>query len=328
MLIDRRKLSLHLPWIIGTLLLSLGAVVWYWIAYRAALSPRLPGGSSPVGLGLGIAAGLIFLFEFLYWPRRFKRVRAWRIGRTETWLRAHIWLGLLTLPLVLLHSGFQLGGSFTSLFMLIYLLVFGSGVLGLLLQQILPKLLLEDVPNETIYSQIENVLAQSVADAERRLAQLRGGKPLAEEAAHSVHSPSAPDRRVGSQRQVGTMRAKTRHFGDALQEVTQIEALEEGWKTEIRPFLSSLRHHSPRLQTPARANEYFQELRRRVEMPAHALVEFLKEACERRQQLARQQWLHFWLHIWLAVHLPLSISLLMLLVAHVITALKYSVSLF
>ena len=52
------------------------AVLWYMVA--AAGASRLPGGSSPVGFTLGVAAGLIILFEMLLWPR--KKFRHGRIG--------------------------------------------------------------------------------------------------------------------------------------------------------------------------------------------------------------------------------------------------------
>ena len=79
---------------------------------------RWPGGSSPVGLLLGVLGSLIMLFEFLLWPR--KKVRAWRIGAARAWMRAHIWLGFLTVPLIVLHSGFSLGGQLSSLLMILF----------------------------------------------------------------------------------------------------------------------------------------------------------------------------------------------------------------
>ncbi|MFX7663247.1 hypothetical protein ABTJ72_18785, partial [Acinetobacter baumannii] len=67
-----------------------------------------PSGSTAIGFGWGVVAAGIILFEMLLWPR--KLLRSWRIGRVQTWMRAHIWLGLLVLPLALCHSGFRLGG--------------------------------------------------------------------------------------------------------------------------------------------------------------------------------------------------------------------------
>ena len=95
MLIDRHSWSQHEPWAVGAALISLAASGWYF--WSASGSAAWPGGSSLPGFTFGIAGGLIILFEILLWWR--KKVRTWRIGRTQTWLRAHIWLGLLSVPL-------------------------------------------------------------------------------------------------------------------------------------------------------------------------------------------------------------------------------------
>ena len=65
-----------------------------------------PGGGSPPGFAYGVLGGGIILFEMLLWPRK-SLWRGWRLGRTKLWMTAHIWLGLLTLPLLLLHGGFH-----------------------------------------------------------------------------------------------------------------------------------------------------------------------------------------------------------------------------
>jgi Fe-S-cluster-containing dehydrogenase component len=38
-----------------------------------------------------------------------KRVRTWRIGSAQAWMRVHIWLGLIAVPCIWFHSGFALG---------------------------------------------------------------------------------------------------------------------------------------------------------------------------------------------------------------------------
>ena len=95
-------------------------------------------------------------FEFLLWPR--KRYRRWRVGRTQTWMKAHIWLGLLSLPVLVFHSGFRWGGLLSAILMLLFLIVIVSGVVGLALQNYLPKKMLVDIPAETIHSQIPRII--------------------------------------------------------------------------------------------------------------------------------------------------------------------------
>src|SRR5262249_50582553 len=134
--------------------------------------PGWPGGSSLPGFILGTIGGLIILFEFLLWFR--KKVRVWRIGRAQVWMRAHIWLGLLCVPLLLYHSGFRLGGVLSTPLMILLLVVIASGVWGLALQQLLPRRMLDELPAETIYSQIE-ALAEQVAAEGRQLVRATCG---------------------------------------------------------------------------------------------------------------------------------------------------------
>src|SRR5262245_53734767 len=95
------------------------------------------GGSGPTGAttpGLiwgGLALG-IFIFCCLLNIR--KKVRIWRLGKAQTWLRAHIWLGLLTVPLIFCHSGMKFGNSLTIVIMILYLIVMVSGIFGLIMQ--------------------------------------------------------------------------------------------------------------------------------------------------------------------------------------------------
>ncbi len=36
-----------------------------------------------------------------------KKVPLWRIGRAKVWMRGHLWLGVLSLPMILYHVGFH-----------------------------------------------------------------------------------------------------------------------------------------------------------------------------------------------------------------------------
>ena len=97
-----------------------------------------------------------------------KRCRpGFAIGHVQRWLRAHIWLTLLTIPLILLHSGFRLGGPMTTLLMALYGIVMVSGIYGLYLQHKLPTMIKERLPAEIVYEQIPNIREQLRASAER-----------------------------------------------------------------------------------------------------------------------------------------------------------------
>jgi len=89
---------------------------------RAVNGPRA--GSWP-GLVYGAAGLTLMLYAGVLGLRR--RVPTWRVGRATTWLKGHLWLGLLSYALILLHSGFQLGGPLTLVLMILFTLVVASG---------------------------------------------------------------------------------------------------------------------------------------------------------------------------------------------------------
>lgn len=321
-LLDRRTIRAHGPWLLLAAGILIGAAVWFTAEFAVSDPRRVPGGSSRVGFCLGLAAGAIFIFEFLYWPRRFSQVRTWRIGRAETWLRAHIWLGFVTLPLVLLHSGFTLGGPFTTLFFVLFLIVYFSGVFGLVMQQIIPRLLLDEMPEETIHSQIHAVMRQHLHDAERLVARVTGDVGVV--SGEDFDAEGEEIVRIGSARRVGTLRERMRYHADQAEQVPHTEALCDALERDIRPFLQAEPARHTLLGTPGKASVYFAELRRRLPNAAHSAVDRLETICARHRQLRRQRHLYFWLHAWLAVHLPFSVALMIFLILHVVTALQYS----
>ncbi len=85
----------------------------------------------------------------------------------QVWLRAHIWLTILTIPLVALHGGLRFGGPMTSLLLWLYLIVMASGFFGLALQHWLPRLMKDRLPGETVYEQIPHIRGQLLAAAEK-----------------------------------------------------------------------------------------------------------------------------------------------------------------
>src|SRR5437773_10531849 len=113
----------HRRWMAGSALLGAVATAGY-VPYRREAVDGLTGSTGP-GLAFGVAAAGLILFETALNLR--KRVPTWRIGGAEIWLRGHIWLGLLTVPLVLLHSGSRLHGTSAALLTVLLLVVAASG---------------------------------------------------------------------------------------------------------------------------------------------------------------------------------------------------------
>ena len=96
---------------------------------------RLQGGT-PLGLAFGIVGFAFMIFAGLLGAR--KKVPVWRVGRAQTWMRGHLWLGVLALPMILFHAGFRFGGPLTTVLMVLLIIVVASGVFGAALQHYLP----------------------------------------------------------------------------------------------------------------------------------------------------------------------------------------------
>jgi hypothetical protein len=170
--------SKHVPWIIFVLLATIAACVLYVANFHPAWLPEwipLPAsviqkttehhtvGGTPLGLWFGTISLAIFLFAVLLSLR--KKIPLWRVGTVQRWLRAHIWLTILTIPLVLLHSGFRFGGGMTTFLLVLYAIVMVSGFYGLFLQHLMPRLMKARLPAETVFEQIPHIRAQLAAAA-------------------------------------------------------------------------------------------------------------------------------------------------------------------
>src|SRR5262245_33446546 len=150
-------------WLVWTTGLLLVAGLTY-LPY-ALWSTNRPSGSSVPGLLYGIAGYALMVFAALLGLR--KRFPIWRIGRAQTWMRGHLWLGVLAFPLILLHGGFHFGGPLTQMLMWMFIFVFASGLLGAALQHFVPRVHTKQLPMETIYEQIDRVRGQLVEEAQR-----------------------------------------------------------------------------------------------------------------------------------------------------------------
>jgi hypothetical protein len=303
-------------------ILAVTVVALLGYAAEACSTGSLPGGSSLSGGLSGLLAGLLIIYLFLYGCRKVWGFR-WIFRRRSTahQLARHIWLGLLTFPLVFLHSGCLLrwGGLLTTALLGVYLGVFASGLWGLWVQQRFPKRLLRDLPDETIRVQIPALLERLHQEALLLLRAVCGPSPhgtvdaLADETARQAVRDARRQRGAGLLRPLHAVRA-TEEEGRLL------------WgyfHREIDPYLLGGEAAASRLRLPAQAEKDFDDLRSRVNPDLAPFVDALQEVCARRRQLDDQVRLHDRLHGWIGFHLVLSAALLVLLVWHGVTALLY-----
>jgi hypothetical protein len=312
MLLDRTQR----PWILACLAVLAVATAAY-VPYHLSALPGPSGGSWP-GLMYGGAGLALMLYAAVLGARR--TVPTWRLGRATTWMSGHVWLGLLSLPLILFHSGFQLGGPLTLVLMILFVVVVGSGVFGVAVQQFLPRLMLEEVPLETVYEQIDAVVAQLRAEADEMVGRLCGPLPVAAAAAPAGRRAEEVAARPGRGRPPSRPEPAT---ATVTLSAEQAAALRDLYLREIRPFLDRTPPRDAALAAPARATALFQHLRTALPPSAHPALGELEEICDERRQLARQKRLHHWLHGWLLVHVPLSMALILLALVHAVMALRY-----
>jgi hypothetical protein len=157
-------------WAVGSLLFLAVSTVAY-VVY-AISAPAGPKGGSVAGLTFGVIGFAFMIFAALLGAR--KRVPTWRVGRAQAWMRGHLWLGLLALPLIFFHGGFHFGGTLTQVLMWMLILTVGSGVFGAVLQNYLPRVMTVDVPLETIYDEIAHVRVQLLEEADRAVESVCG----------------------------------------------------------------------------------------------------------------------------------------------------------
>jgi hypothetical protein len=277
-LIDSR----HRKWFLATLAVAAAALGFYLWRYQA--TPGGLTGGTTVGLWYGIiGSGLMVYAAMLSLLRRVPSW--WWVGSRKVWLRGHVWLGLLSGLFILCHSGFRWGGPLAVALWVLLLATLTTGVLGLVLQQFLPRMITTRVPREAPYEQIPHLCAVLRQRAEAAVEQVAGDDKL--------HAEAKPH-------------------------------LRSFYEEEIRPFLAPRYLSSSPLAHPLRAEAIFGRERSApgladLKGPLTALEGF----CEERRQLGEQERLHRLLHGWLLAHVPLSVALLILGLAHAIMSLYY-----
>ncbi len=243
-----------------------------------------------------------------------KKFPIWRIGRAQTWMRGHLWLGFLAFPLILLHGGFHFGGLLTRVLMWMFVLVFASGLLGAALQHFMPRLHTAQLPMETIYEQIDRVRGQLVEEAQQ----------IVEECCASLEGDvaSATELQRAAAASAGASWDVTVASGMQVDEQASVE-LRRVLSTEIRPYLAKTGRQGIRLEDAPVAAALFRQLRVLLPSTLHSNIDDLENICEEKRQLDKQSRLHQILHGWLLVHVPFSYALLLLGAWHAVVALRF-----
>ena len=292
----------HLPWSAAAAGIAILAALAYAVNlsvlrlppglnFPSVLGPvppaRVPYGGTPLGLIFGLVAFGIFLFAAALGVRKKKRL--WPLGSVQTWLKAHLWLTVLTVPLIALHSGFRVGGPHTAWLLALYSVVMASGVVGIILQHFLPSLMRESLPREVVFEQIPYLRAALLEAATHMRAEVAEAEKL------GVDGDVSP----------GILR----------------RFLDES----CLPFLALRSPKGQHLASPQGAAEMFKSLRVNVHPVWRERVSKMEGWCESRRLMDLQTKFQHWLHGWLLIHVPGSIALILVTAWHAWIGLRYLV---
>ncbi len=299
----------------------------------ALTAARGPTGGSAVGLAFGIVGFAFMIFAAALGVR--KRVPTWRLGRAQAWMRGHLWLGFLALPLILFHGGFHFGGTLTRILMWLLIITVASGVFGAALQHYLPRMMTKDVPLETIYDEIGHVRRLLREEADHVMESLCGPMGFtykSEEAGQRAGGFTAMRALTSTTVALRTSAAVSAgaSVATAVAAAPEIILLSEEQSAplcrfylgDLRPYLEHPKRRMA-LSDSGRASSFFASVRTLMPSSAHATIDDLEDICEEARQLSLQERMHRWLHGWLLVHIPLSFALILLGVVHAVMALRF-----
>lgn len=291
----------HRNWLMTSVVILLVAGIIY-IPYNEITLGGAAGGTvigiiyGSVGLGFMIFAGLLSLR---------KRFPVWRMGRAQTWMRGHLWLGLISYPIIFFHSGFSFGhGALTFWMMVLFTIVIISGLVGAALQHYMPRMVTQMVPMETIYGDSSHVVRDLQEEAERIVGDVCG--PVV---AMSATAASASGMSISTVVQVMDKAA--------------VAEMQRFYENEMLPYLKNAGARGSALANSNTAGAMFKNLRTLLPAAVHEALNDLENICYEKRQIDLQAKLHRFLHGWLFVHIPLSYALLVMGAIHAVVALRY-----
>lgn len=245
-------------------------------------------GNSIIGLLFGIAGTFAMIFAGLLAAR--KRIVSRKLGSISWWLKGHLWVGLVSVPLIFFHSGFRFGGLLEQLTMWCFLSVIISGVIGQILQHVTPRFMKTAAPQQAIFEQLEVAInsLKKAADAQVLSAYDTLFVDVQDDGAES------PD-----------------------------DFLRAFYLRHVRTFLQIEVDPDSSLFNATQAEGIFATIREGIPRKMVSIAVELESICNERRQLILQNKLQWIMHGWTLIHIPLSMSLLILTLVHVVMSLYF-----
>jgi len=231
---------------------------------------------------LGWLLFIIVLFLASYRVR--KQLPMLPLGSSARWLQCHIYVGLLSLPVFLLHSNVQWpGGLIEMITGLLFLTVFCTGIVGLILTRTIPQRL-TDRGEEVIRERIPGFV-----------------RILREEAEASVAG------------------AKNEAPSEVLTEL-YLRRLHAFFQRPTNFFSHLIHSAKPRTELLSA----LADTRRFLNSQDEQTMERLAECVRRKDDLDYQYAMQSLLKYWLFLHVPLTWAMVVFASCHVVTAMAYT----
>jgi hypothetical protein len=318
----------HIPWFLFVLVASVVAGVLYCANFHpgqvtffklpAMFGPVPPlrntVGGTPLGLLFGTISYLCFLIAAGLGLR--KKRRTWPIGHVQLWMKLHIWLTTLTVPLVLFHCGLHFGGPMTTALMWLYGIVMVSGFYGLGLQQFMPGLMARRLPHEAVFEAIPQVREELVEAAEKLWRELAPGGRKAE---RGVHEGTEPHLQEGG----SAVSVLVAPMPEVETDAQSRKSISEFLHDQIFPYLRAENGRGHRLANARVAEGELRSLKLACSPKWQPQVGLMEQWVFDRRNLDSQTRMQHWLHIWLLVHVPFSFILIVFTFWHAYVTITY-----
>ena len=260
--------------------LAIAAYIWHRIYHFQ--SPGAVGyGGSAMGYALGTVAALLVLW--LTWLG--VRKRQYKAARTtlQGWLSAHVYLGLSTVVIATLHSGFEMGVNLHTLVYGLLLIVVVSGTYGVVIFARLPVRMTTAMGEDSVESLLLQI--QEIDQHAQRVA---------------VQMPET--------------------FNTLVSEAIHKTRLRETW---LQSLVWPMKKHCATAGAVAQIQTHSKPLKDEVARQGRELFGLMltRQSCVKRVRYELQS--RAQLRRWLSVHVPISIALLAGLTAHVVSVFMY-----
>jgi len=191
--------------------------------------------------------------------------------------------------------------------MILLLLVLASGVFGWIMQVVIPRWMLGNLPQETILNQIDDVSLLSALENRQMLTVSLGGKPPNDPQRVSISNDLADDLTPADRAEIW------KQYTLVIEPFLLRNAVSSGTQSVKR---------SP-IRTLQKTQDWFKNFRESCSASAGPILDSLQGSVEQRLQFDAQRMAHAWLHRWIAFHAGISVTLGVLLIVHIIQSLRY-----